>query len=115
RGSWPHRVLRDWIAQGANRQAGSGRVTNLRVLPEERALRGPGETANLKVVAEYADGTQADVTRFADFRARDDSVAAVSPLGRVRGLRPGDTPIVVSYRGNLAAARVLVPLTADGG
>ncbi len=115
RGSWQYRVLRDWIAQGARREAGSGRVTNLRVLPEERALRGPGETANLKVVAEYADGTQADVTRFADFRARDDSVADVSPLGQVRGLRPGDTPIIVSYRANLATARVLVPFPAAGG
>src|SRR5262249_44497308 len=65
--------------------------------------------------AEFADGTRADVTLFADFRARDDSVADVSPLGRVRGLRPGDTPIIVSYRGNLAAARVLVPFPAAEG
>src|SRR5262249_10159264 len=33
----------------------------------------------------------------------------VSGLGQVRGLRPGDTPVIVSYRGNLATARVLVP------
>src|SRR5262249_12801754 len=52
---------------------------------------------------------------FADFRARDDSVTDVSPLGQVRGLRPGDTPVVVSYRGNLATARVLVPLPLAEG
>jgi len=39
----------------------------------------------------------------------DDYVADVAPTGEVRGLRPGDTAVVVSYRGNVVAVRVLVP------
>jgi hypothetical protein len=115
RGSWQYRVIRAWIAQGAGRKAGSGVVKRLRIVPAEHAFAGPGESASLRVIAEFADDTRADVTPFADFRARDDSIAEVSHLGQVRGLRPGDTPIIVSYRGNLATARVLVPFPAARG
>jgi hypothetical protein len=115
RGSWQYRVVREWIAQGGRRAAGSGQVKALRILPAEHAFSGPGESTTLKVLAEFTDGTRADVTPFADFRAGDDSIADVSPLGQVRGRRPGDTPIIVSYRGNLATARVLVPFPAARG
>src|SRR5262249_52365528 len=113
--SWPYRVLRDWIAQGARRRAGSGLVKSLRVLPGELAFRGPGQSASLRVLAEFADGSRADVTPFADFRARDDSIADVSPLGQVRGHQPGQTPVIVSYRGSFTTARVLVPFPAARG
>ena len=36
-------------------------------------------------------------------------MADVSPLGIVKTLRPGDTALIVSYRGNVQAVRVLVP------
>src|SRR4029453_12379804 len=39
----------------------------------------------------------------------------VTPLGEVRALQPGDTALVVSYRGNVRAIRVLVPTPAGGG
>jgi hypothetical protein len=69
----------------------------------------------LRVRVEFADGTRADVTPFCDFRVKDDGIAEVSPLGEVRGLRPGDTPIVISYRGNLVSARVLVAAPVHKG
>jgi hypothetical protein len=39
----------------------------------------------------------------------------VSPEGELRSLRPGDTAVVVSYRGNLATAHVFVPRPVDAG
>jgi hypothetical protein len=113
--SWQYRVLREWVARGASRRPGSGAVRRLEVEPRERAFDGPGESAALRVTAEYADGSRADVTPFCDFRARDEGVAGVSPEGRVSGLRPGDTDVIVSYRGNLTAAHVLVPRPAEKG
>ncbi len=38
-----------------------------------------------------------------------------APSGAVRGLHPGDTAVVISYRGNLTTARVLVPAPAAPG
>jgi hypothetical protein len=113
--SWQYLVLREWVARGANWQPGSGAVRRLEVEPREHAFAGPGESAPLRVTAEYSDGSRADVTPFCDFRARDEGVAGVSPEGRVSGLRPGDTAVIVSYRGNLTAAHVLVPRPADKG
>jgi hypothetical protein len=109
-----YQVIRNWIAAGCRHASGSGRVLRLRVLPEEHLLRGPGASVRLAVWADFDDGTRADVTPFCDFRARDDTVAEVSPLGEVRGLRAGDTAVVVSYRSTLATAHLLVPAPALG-
>jgi hypothetical protein len=115
RGSWPYRVLREWIAHGAPWDPGRNTVARLEVTPGEHRFRGPGEAVALKVVVEFADGSRADMTPFCDFRVKDDAVAEASPTGRVRGLRPGDTAVIVSYRGSLTAARVLVPVPAGRG
>jgi hypothetical protein len=111
--SYAHRVIREWIAGGAKWQA-SGAVERVEVQPKEHWFKRPGETVALRVVVQFADGTKADLTPFCDFRAKDDTIAEVSPLGEVRGLRAGDTPVIISYRGNLVSARVLVPAPAEG-
>jgi hypothetical protein len=108
RDSWQYGVLREWVAGGGMWRPGTGAVKRLEVSPPEHAFARPGEAVALCVSAEYADGTRADVTPFCDFRARDEAVAAVTPEGQVRGLRPGDTAFVISYRGNLTTAHVLV-------
>jgi hypothetical protein len=114
-GSWQYRVLRAWIAQGAPYHPGSGEVRRIELLPGEQTLTGPGATATFRAQVEYADGTRADVTPFCELRLQDESVAAISPEGAVRGLRAGDTAIVASYRGHLATARVLVPAPVAPG
>jgi hypothetical protein len=42
-------------------------------------------------------------------------VAEVTSLGKIRSRQPGDTAIVVSYRGNVLSVRVLVPTPASPG
>jgi hypothetical protein len=111
--SWQYGVIREWIAQGRGWTAGRGTVKRIDVSPREHWFAKADDTVALKVLVEFADGTRADVTPFCDFRVKDDGVAEVSPLGEVRALRPGDTPTIVSYRGNLVAARVLVPAPAS--
>jgi hypothetical protein len=115
RDSWQYHVLREWITQGGRWQQGSGAVKRLEVTPSRHTFAGPGESAALRVTVDYADGSRADVTPFCDFRVKDEGVAATTPEGQVRGLRPGDTAVIVSYRGHLTTAHLLVPRTVSAG
>ncbi len=115
KGSWQYNVFREWIAQGAKWTPGSGKVTKIQVVPGEHLFAKPGESVQLKVMAEFADGSKADLTSFTDFRINDDYVAEISSGGQVKGVRPGDTTVVASYRGNVLAARALIPATAEAG
>ena len=90
-------------------------MTALTVAPEGYAFVKSGEKERLRVRARFGDGPEEDITPFCDFRVQDDAVAEVTPLGEVKGLRPGDTALVVAYRGNVRAIRVLVPMPAEPG
>jgi hypothetical protein len=114
-GSWQHRMFRDWIASGARRQPGKGDVAELILSPAEHALVRPGQTGEVRVRARFADGSVEDVTHLSDFRTQDDGVATVTAPGLVKAGRPGDTALLVSYRGNVGALRVLVPSTLPPG
>jgi hypothetical protein len=115
RGSWQYRLLHDWVAGGARWRKGSGAVAALTVTPAESALVKPGRTCRVRVTARFADGTREDVTALSELRVQDDAVAELSAPGVVKALRPGDTALVVSYRGNVRAIRVLVPRPAQPG
>src|SRR5438067_3405136 len=108
-GSWQYRVLREWIAAGRFWRPGSAEIRRLELTPGEHLLR-PGASLRLRVLAEFADGTRADVAPFCDFRSRNDAVADVSADGVVRALGPGDAALVVSYLGHLRTARIYVPV-----
>jgi hypothetical protein len=113
--SWQYRLLYDWIVSGASWKKGSGEVAAIAVTPPEYRFEGSGESRRLAVRARFADGTEEDISRFCDFRTNDDSVAEVNTSGEVKALRAGDTSIVVSYRGNVLAVRVMVPMAAPPG
>jgi hypothetical protein len=115
RDSWQYQLFRQWIVDGAKWQKGSGEVASIAVTPPEHAFRAAGETCRLTVTARFVDGSTEDVTPLCDFRTNDDAVADVSGLGDVKSLRPGDTAIVVSYRGNVVAVRVATPRAAAPG
>jgi hypothetical protein len=115
RDSWQYQVIHDWIAGGASWRQGSGAVRSVAVTPPELALARPGAAGQLLVKATFADGSEEDITPFCEFRTNDDAIAEVSNLGVVKGLRAGDTAIVVSYRGNVVPVRVLVPYAAGDG
>jgi len=114
-GSWQYAVLREWIADGAQWTPGSGTVARVRMSPEQHRFDKPGQRAQLKVLVNFTDGSTEDLTYFCDFRVNDDYVALVNDEGFVSGIRPGDTAVTVSYRGNVLAARALVPVPLEGG
>jgi hypothetical protein len=110
--SWQYRLLREWIAGGATWHKGSGEVADLVLTPGEYATIQPGQTGQVSARARFRDGSEEDVTYLCDFRTQDDGVAEVKGPGVLRAGRPGDTALLVSYRGNVRALRVLVPTPA---
>jgi hypothetical protein len=108
-GSWEYQVIRTWIAAGARRDATHAAAVQLEIRPGELSLAHPGDATQVVVIARFTDGTEDDVTPFGEIRTRDDTIVTVTPAGLVRGMKAGDTAIVATYRGHLAATRVLVP------
>jgi hypothetical protein len=106
--SWEYRLLARWVEQGAKRGP-SASVRRLAILPNELRLTGPKGGGDLRVTAEFTDGSQEDVTPFCTFRSNDEAVAVVDGAGHARGSQPGFTFAVADYGGALATAEVLVP------
>jgi hypothetical protein len=115
RDSWAYHLLRAWITQGATWSKGSGSVTRIAITPPEYAFQKPGQTGQLQVKAVFADGTTETITSLCDFRTNDEAVVQVASLGQLKAVRPGDTAVIVSYRGNVLPVRVMVPLEAPPG
>jgi hypothetical protein len=115
RSSWAYALLREWIANGAKWQKGSGEARAVRAVPSEYAVTRAGQEGQLRIQAEFQDGTTEDITPLCDYRTNDDAVVEVSPLGKLKTLRPGDTAIVVSYRGHVLPVRVMVPASTPPG
>jgi hypothetical protein len=115
KGSWPYQLFRDWIKQGAPWHKGSGDIASISINPPEYVFPKSGLSGQLRVEAAFADGTKEDVTPLCDFRSNDDSVVEVNPLGQLTSLRPGDTAVIVSYRGNVTPVRVLTPVESTPG
>ncbi len=113
--SWQYRLLRQWIVEGAKWEPGSGAVKSVRITPAEYAFTGTGQAGQLKVEAVFRDGTSENITALCDYRSNDDAVVEVTTVGAVRSLRPGETAVVVSYRGNIVPVRVLVPAPMKPG
>jgi hypothetical protein len=108
-GSDDYETLRVWIAAGAVADdAAPARLKRLEVSPAERVAQ-PGESYRVKVEAEFADGSTEDVTAFCLFESLDRAVATVDRAGVVTGVGVGDAGLMVRYRAQPAAARVLVP------
>lgn len=113
--SWQYRLLKRWIDQGAQWKPGSGDLKSLDITPPEYAFKKPGEAGKLKVTATFADGTKEDITPLCDYRTNDDAIVEVSTVGAIKTHRPGDTAVIVSYRGTVVPVRVMVPTETKAG
>src|SRR5262249_11028907 len=107
RDSWAYQLLRAWIAQGARWNKGSGTIEKIAITPPEYAFDKPGQRGQLQVRATFADGATESITSLCDFRTNDEAVVEVTPRGQIAAVRPGDTAVVVSYRGNVLPVRVM--------
>ena len=103
-----HRLLLSWIEQGAALVEDDPRPVSLRVVPEEATIPVAGMGQQFAVLATFSDGTLRDVTAQAFLESGDPEVVTMDKRGLGTALRRGESPILVRYEGNYAAARLVV-------
>ena len=101
-------ILR-WIEAGAPFSDDEPRLRNLEIQPTTFVLSDVGETAQLKVLAYFSDGSVEDVTEKAVYESKDTPVAEVSPTGEVAGVRWGGTAVIARFLGVVTASFVTIP------
>ncbi len=109
-GSADYDTLRDWIAAGAPfGRPTDAKATAVRVEPAERVLA-PGGKQQLRVIARYSDGREADVTALAKFLSNNDGLASVDADGLVTaGDAPGEAAVMAGFMNQVDVFRVVVP------
>ncbi|MEI6712148.1 MAG: DUF1549 domain-containing protein [Verrucomicrobiota bacterium] len=103
-----YQILRQWVAEGAQFNAGSSKATKIEILPENPVVQQIGGLQQFRVLAHYADGTVRDVSQEAFVESGNTDVASVSGAGLVTTLRRGEAPMLARYEGNYVATTVTV-------
>src|ERR1051325_2374393 len=80
----------------------------LSVLPHNPMLFGKGSVQQLVVTAEYADGSQEDVTARVRFQSGASSIASVNEKGIITAESNGGAPITAKWEGLTATTTALV-------
>jgi len=113
RSSVDYQMFRAWIGGGAQAPIAKNalQVTGLKIVPDRR--KGSGDfTQQLRVLADYSDGVQRDVTHWARFDSMDDGVLQVSPAGLVDVKGRGQGTAMARFQGQTAIMQVVVPFGA---
>ncbi|MDA1231918.1 MAG: DUF1549 domain-containing protein, partial [Planctomycetota bacterium] len=108
-GSTPYNTLLAWLKSGApGPTAEAPLVKRLSLEPKDRIAE-LDETQQLRVVAEYSDGSTRDVTGWAKFDSTDDAVLSVTAEGLVTVEGRGQAPIMVRFEGQADIAMFVSP------
>ena len=100
-----YRLVRDWIAQGANDdRLTAPRPLSLEVAPASKLLDAPASAERLRVIATFPGGSTVDVTHLTRFTVNDETAAKVEADGTVTKLKPGEVVVVEEYMGLMATA-----------
>ncbi len=103
------KILRDWIAAGADGpKTSDATLEKIEVFPP-RLLVKPKDGFRVSVSARYSDGSIEDVTRWAKFSSSEETVATVDEDGAVAVAGRGETAIAVLFGGRVVTATVTVP------
>lgn len=110
---WEYRIFLNWIKGGAKPYdpAAQPDFVRLHVEPKEIVFRSDSETAQLKVLVEWSDGTMEDVTKLSRYRSNDESVAVIDRDGLVSVGGKGDSHVVVFYDNGVVPIPVIRPVT----
>lgn len=106
-----YQILHDWIAQGARKSIpGEAKLKRIEITPAENVVK-RGGSVRLQAIAYFDDGSKRDVTRLTVFKAEPAESISVGDEALVTvGQHPVNGSVMARYQGEVAVARVLVPL-----
>ena len=106
-----YKIIHDWIAAGAPRDPESTpEVKGIRMEPPAIEFASPKRSRQTKIIAEYTDGSQRDVTRWCRFLSSNDGVASINNSGSVTGNRPGGAHVFARFsRFTQGSAVIILP------
>jgi len=111
--SFAYQTLKAWIKAGAPGSTNDEpRLTGITVIPSEREYR-QNESRQLRVIANYNDGSRRDVTHVAHYDSLGKGIATVTDDGYVTTHGQGQTAIMVRYRGRARVSSVIHPYDND--
>ena len=111
-GSWQHHLLLRWVQAGAKAvQDSDAEIISLEIEPKQIVFNKVGETAQLKIVAVWTDGSREDVTPICRFRSNDESMATINESGLVTAVGKGDTDVVAFYDNGVNPVQVILPVS----
>jgi hypothetical protein len=108
RDSQYYKILRQWIAEGANLDMKSPRVVKIEILPQNPVVQAIGSTQQMQIKATYADGTVRDVTELAFVESGNTEVATIDTNAMITTIRRGEAPVLARFEGNYVATTVTV-------
>ena len=104
-----YKTMLQWLSEGAvYGNPVAAQVTKLDVTPAEIFENKPGPTGQMKIIANYADGSTRDVTHEAQYSSSVPQTAEVTDDGLVTTVRKGEAALLVRYEGKLAVVNMTV-------
>ena len=112
KGSPGYKMLRKWIADGTPYSVeGKPNLEKVRLEPTRRSMQFR-QKQQLKVLADFSDGSSRDVTWLSIFHSNDASMAKVDGEGKVTiGNSVGQASLMARYRGKVAVFQAIIPKT----
>jgi hypothetical protein len=108
-GSREYRTLLRWLEAGApGPVSGEPSVRKLEVLPGDSIVK-IGDEQQLLVRAQYSDGQWKDVTWLTRFEVNDLAMIDLTPAGKVKILRRGESAVRATFEGHSVAVVFTVP------
>lgn len=102
-------VFHQWLKNGApGPKPTDPKVAGIEVFPPSRAGT-VGLVQQLRVVAEYSNGTKRDVTALAKFDSMDDGVVKVTPDGYATLVGKGQASVMVRFEGQANVSMMSSP------
>ncbi|MAC51031.1 MAG: S-layer related protein (Precursor) [Gimesia sp.] len=107
--SYEYRILETWISEAVTEiDDKEPMVVGMQLTPMSRRYQ-QGDIQQLRVIAEYSDGTKQDVTARAQYDSLIENIATVTPRGKVEIVGAGQTAIMVRYMGQAKISTVISP------
>ena len=103
-----YRLIRDWIANGAELKDHKKVVKSIEVFPKNPVIQDVGGQQQIRVVATYLDGSKRDVTRESFVESANQDVAMHDDFALMNTLRRGEAPVLARYEGSYAATTLTV-------